>query len=160
MNFLTWCTVPYCRYWYLYLMKLHLFSSWLQDPYCAWDLRGEICRGAQSWAKGSLFFTNYWYRLCFLWLSIEFKKKNISANIFQFFFIVATRIFAIFIEEKNRHILFFVAYETPRVSCQLQVLYWGWLGPLLHSQDRWGFLSRKFPQKFKIRILIIKVFSA
>lgn len=25
----------------------------LQDPYCAWDVRGEICRGAQSWAKGS-----------------------------------------------------------------------------------------------------------
>jgi len=25
----------------------------LQDPYCAWDVRGEVCRGALSWAKGS-----------------------------------------------------------------------------------------------------------
>merc|ERR1711892_1151661 len=25
----------------------------LQDPYCAWDVRGEKCEGAQSWAIGS-----------------------------------------------------------------------------------------------------------
>jgi len=25
----------------------------LQDPYCAWAVRGEKCEGAQSWAKGS-----------------------------------------------------------------------------------------------------------
>jgi len=25
----------------------------LQDPYCAWDVREEMCEGAQSWAKGS-----------------------------------------------------------------------------------------------------------
>ena len=25
----------------------------LQDPYCAWNVREDKCRGAQSWAKGS-----------------------------------------------------------------------------------------------------------
>jgi len=25
----------------------------LQDPYCAWDLRDGVCRGASSWSKGS-----------------------------------------------------------------------------------------------------------
>ena len=25
----------------------------LQDPYCAWDVREDKCKGAQSWAKGS-----------------------------------------------------------------------------------------------------------
>ena len=25
----------------------------LQDPYCAWDVREQMCEGAQSWAKGS-----------------------------------------------------------------------------------------------------------
>jgi hypothetical protein len=31
----------------------------MQDPYCAWDLRGEICRGAQSWAKGRVPYLHF-----------------------------------------------------------------------------------------------------
>ena len=146
---MTWCTVPYCRYWYLYLMKLHLFSSWLQDPYCAWDLRGEICRGAQSWAKGSLFFTNYWYRLCFLWLSIVLKKKIFSRTFFNFFLLLRPVFLPYLLKKKTA--TFYFSWHTKPLGFRVNFKFYigaGW-GPFFIHKIAGAFYQESFRKSLK-----------